>query len=485
MGSKKILKNLIEKILNFGEKINHIKFRPYQRKRAEDLTRAIILHESGTYTTLWSRKSGKSEMLKGLMLSLLAVLPGLARTHLRHEFPRLKLFKYGLSVAFAGPKLDLARIPFVRLKRQARQKAFIDELEKFNLSVVVSNSSNFELSNGSVATAFSGSETASNEGPSAHVLLLDECALLTPFSIYKILFPMVAHVDGVISETGTPSRKRCPFLTDIEYNQRKFPKMHDEVPYTGVIPFSKYYASYIDKQIDRLPGGLKNPFFRMNFLLEWLIAEGHFIDPKLFIKLAKGTRGPTGGKLAAGVDWGKVSSATTVTILEDRNGQAVVVDLLEIRGNWDHQFSYIVPFLNEYTLEKIFSESVGIGDYPTEHLAKEIPGNKVEGKFMSAPYKDLIFTNLQDDIIAKPSRFNYFEDDSEECKSFIRQFLDGEQEIKGKLLSVHKPDEEGSADDFLISTALARDALYSTPTTKIEGQGTGVKRNVLAVLDDY
>jgi len=480
------IKTLTNKILDFGEKINKIKLRPYQRKRASQLIEAVILHESGIWTTLWARKSGKSEMLKIIMLALMTLLPELARTYVAKDFPRLKLFKDGLNVAFAGPKESIAKIPFIRLRRQARQKKFVDVLHSLELEVIASNSVNFELSNGSTATAFSGSETAANEGPGAEILLVDESSLLSPFSLYKILHPMVAHVNGLISQTGTPGRKRCPFLTAIEYNRRKFPHLHHEVPYTGVTPYSKDYAAYIEGELDRLPGGATNPFFRMNYLLEWLIAEGHFIDAALFTKLATGTRGQVNGdRLVAGVDWGKVTSATTVTVLKGGENSASVVDLFEIKGDWDLQFDYLVPFLKNYKLEAVFAESVGSGDPLTTRLKTALGKSIVHDKFMSAQYKDKIFTNLQTEITAKPSRFEYFDDEKPETKSFIRQFLDVEQEVRGKLLVVKKPKEEGSADDFCFSTALANDALQSGETAKIEWQTTGRKRGEATALENY
>jgi intein/homing endonuclease len=316
-------------------------------------------------------------------------------------------------------------------------------------------------------------------------LLVDEAALLSPFSLYKILHPMVAHVDGLISLTGNPGRKKCPFLTAIDYNKRKFPHLNQEVTYKGVIPYSKDYASYIDSEIDRLPGGITNPFFRMNYLLEWLIAEGHFIDFAQFLKLGVGQRDTDGGRLVAGVDWGKVTSSTTVTILEDKQDKVSVTDLFEIKGDWDYQFEYLIPFLKEHPgIQTIFSESTGSGDPLTTKLAEEFGEDIVHHKFMSAPYKDKIFTNLNTEITAKPSRFEYFDDDSEECKSFIRQFLDAEQEVKGKLLVVRKPEDEGSADDFLFSTALALDALLSTTSVKIEYQTTGQKRTIYSEMED-
>ena len=430
--------------------------------------------------------SGKSEKLKVVMLALMTLLPELARTHLKKDFPRLKLFEDGLEVAFAGPKESIAKIPFIRLRRQARQKKFVDALHSLELEVVASNTLQFELSNGSTATAFSGSETAANEGPGAHILLIDEAALLSPFSLYKILHPMVAHVNGLISQTGTPGRKRCPFLTAIEYNKRKFPHLHHEVPYTGVIPYSKDYAAYVEGELDRLPGGATNPFFRMNYLLEWLIAEGHFIDAALFTKLATGTRGKiNGGKLVAGVDWGKVTSATTVTILNGGDNFASVVDLFEIKGDWDHQFDYLIPFLQGYKLDAVFSESVGSGDPLTTRLKTALGKSIVHDKFMSAQYKDKIFTNLQTEITGKPSRFEYFDDEKPETKSFIRQFLDVEQEVVGKLLVVKKPKEEGAADDFCFSTALANDALQSGAKVSIAYQTTDKKRDTAAALENY
>ena len=53
------------------------------------------------------------------------------------------------------------------------------------------------------------------------------------------------------------------------------------------------------------------------------------------------------------------------------------------------------------------------------------------------------------------------------------------------MLVVHKPKEEGSADDFLFSTALAMDALQTAPSGKIEYKSTGEKRGVLKALENF
>lgn len=481
--------NLAEKILSFGQKINIITLRPYQLERALQFIKAII-HEdfSGTLSTLWARKSGKSDTLKVIISSLLAVIPELAKTNLSREFPRLRLYRNGLSVAFAGPKERQAKIPFVRLRRQAKQQIFRDALSSLDLKIETSNTNQFELSNGSVATAYSGSETASNEGPEAHCLIIDEAQGLSPFSVYKILRPMVAAVDGLISETGTPGRKRCPFLTDIEYNLRNAPQFHQQVPYDQVTPYSRWYASHISKELDRLPGGENNPFFRMNYKLEWLIAEGHFVE-ETFLKLNTGKRGTAGGRLTAGVDWGKVDSSTTITILEDRGSRIGVADLLLIKGDWDDQFDSIIPFLKKYNWTKLYAEENGVGDPLVSRLYREFGRVRVVGKFMSAQYKDHIFTKLDTELKAKPDqRFEYFDDGSIESKAFSQQFLDAEQEIRGGLLSVHKSEDEGSADDFLISTALATDAMLSSSSSTTRGMQVTVsakKRGLASSLSNF
>ena len=481
------LETLSEKIINFSEKINNFQFRPYQHMRAKQLTEQIILNESGIWTSLWARKSGKSETLKALFLAWMALLPELARSSAVIDFPKLKLFRDGLQIAFAGPKMDIARIPFIRLRREARQAHFLKYFSSLELSVITSNSNLFELSNGSLAHAFSGSETAANEGYSAMVLAVDEAQKLSAFSLYKILRPMIAASNGICIETGTPFKKRVPFLYDIDYNKRHDTKYHQEVPYTQVTPYAPEYASFIGAEIDRLPSGVNNPFFRMNYLLEWLIAESHFIEPEFFLSLQEEAPGKIdtgdGRKLYAGIDWGKISSATTCTILENRDDHASVVGLLEVKGSYESQFEYLIPFLQKFSPRIIYSESTGIGDPLTEKLQAQLGKKKVIPRFMSAVYRDQIFTQLKTEM--EGQRFRYYMDGSEESKSFERQFLDAEQEVKGQLLHVHKPNEEGAADDWLFSTALALDALLRTPSGKIEYTSIGKKRDMLKTLEDY
>ena len=105
---------------------------------------------------------------------------------------------------------------------------------------------------------------------------------------------------------------------------------------------------------------------------------------------------------------------------------------------------------------------------------------------MSPQYKNAIFTKLDTELTSKKPRFIYYDDKNHDaCQSFIRQFLDAEQEMHGKLLTVHKPKEEGAFDDFLISTALANDALETAPPSKIEFQTSGESRKIKSELSDY
>lgn len=481
-----ILERLTEKIVRFAEKINNFRLRPYQEARMSQIVSSIILGETGTYTNLWARQIGKTETIKAAVLSLMSVLPDLAQSSAVDDFPQLRNYKDGFLVAIAGPKGYTASIPFKRIRRQARTKVFQETLAELGLSIIASNTEYFELSNFSMAQAFSGSETASNEGIDASILICEESQRLSAFSFYKILRPMVAASGGLILSSGTSHRKRCPFLNDIEYNLRTNRKLHQSVPYTEVIKYSRPYKKFIEGEIARLPGGMENQYFRMNYLLEWILAQGRFVDPNFFLTLKTLKRGEHLGQLFGGVDWGKAGSKTAVTIL-GRDGEAAkVVDLLHLSGDYDEQFEYLVPFLRSYFargMAKLVSETNAAGDPNTERLKKIFGKNKVVGLYTCATSKDRVFTNLQTEITG--SRFRYFQDNSSEALAFEREFLEAEQEVKGNLLSVHKPDEEGSSDDFLISTALALSGLQQTPTLHVSGVTTGRKRASYEELRDY
>lgn len=434
--------------------------------------------------------SGKSEMLKAVTLSLMSLLPELSKTALVKDLPALKIFSDGFIVAIAGPKIDTARVPFTRIRRQARTTRFIGILDSLGLETVSSNSQLFELSNGSYANAFSGSETANNEGQGAQLLLLDESQLLSPFSVYKILRPMIADNNGTISETGTSSRKRCPFLTDIEYNRRNKPYLHQEVPYTEVIKYSKEYAKFIEDEIRRLPGGLDNQFFRMNYLLEWMVDQTKFIsDEKKFLRCGTVNRGEYYAEgLYGGIDWGKKISATIGSIIENRNDHLAIIDLIELKGDYEDQIIDLSNFFSRYPMRKIYAESVGSGDPLADRIRKKM-GKRgeewiVEPKYMSQQYKDLIFTNLQIELSASKPRLFYFDDNSPESKNFIRQFLDAEQEFRGKLLVVKKPDEEGATDDYLFSVALCSDAALTSKSGNAGNFSYRSSGNVRPVYSD-
>jgi len=483
------LATLINKFTLFAEQINERDFRPYQKKRAFDIIKAVILNEGATLTNLWARQSGKTEMVKAVALSLMCLLPGLADTAISDEFQAIKLYKFGFQIAIAGPKLSTAQIPFNRLRRQLRRNNFTDILTELEIEVVTSNSLLFELSNGSVAQAFSGSETASNEGPGADLLLIDEAAMLSQYSYYKILRPMVAANNGTICQTGTPWKRRCPFLTDIEYNKRNKPDYHYEVPYTTVIKESKQYASFIEEEIRRLPNGIDNPFFQMNYLLQWMLVQGHFVSFEQFSKigLKERFRGPD-VTYCAGVDWGKIVSATVAVIIAISPRGYMAIDAVELWGDYDSQFDILIPFLKSYNCQSIFAEAVGSGDPLCDRLKKEMGGGNdlVQAKYMTAQYKDRIYTQLNTMITGKTSSFFYWDNGTKEMETLTQQFLDVEQEIRGKLLSVHKSNIEGSRDDFTDATALGIDACILTPiSANIEIETAAEKREIYKELREF
>jgi len=484
------VKYILKGVIRFAEKIEGFKLRPYQRETIEQITRRLLLGDGGTLTSLWARKSGKSETIKACILSLMSILPEAAKEEeLLKRFPNLRIFKGGFCVAIAGPKMETAAVTFKRIRREGKKKKFIGILNELGLQVITTNSIFFELSNGSLAQAFSGSETASSEGPDAHLLYLDEAQSLSAFSSYKILRPMVAASNGLIVETGTPGRKKCPYLSDIEYNLRNDKQAHSSVPYQEAEKYSPAYKKFIAGEKKRLPGGELNPFFRMNYLLEWILAQGKFVDPDHFLGLATAQRGQQCDVLFGGIDWGKAGSNTVATILGRTGIEINVVDLLVLKErSYDAQFEMLKPFLRKYfqrKMLKVASETNAAGAPNTERLQREFGKSRIVEYYTTANWKDRVFTRLQTEIEA--GRFHYFQDDSPEAILFEREFLDAEQEVRGNLLSVHKNDDEDASDDCLIATANANN-LFPVRLgigKAMKWQSTGQKRTSIEKTSDY
>lgn len=482
--------SICDRIVHLAERIEGFALRPYQRTALKRAASALITGQGQTLTNLWARKSGKSETIKALILSLMPLLPAMARLpELVTAFPHLAVFRNGFQVAIAGPKMSTASLTFKRIRRQAKSRRFKDILASLGIEIVTSNSVEFELSNGSLAQAFSGSETANAEGPDAHLLYLDEAQLLSPFSVYKILRPFVAATNGLVVESGTPGRSRCPFLSDIEFNMRKSPDAHLCIPYTEITAISPNYKAFIASELERLPGGVENIYFRMNYLLEWILSTGHFIDSNHLLSLATAPRGIHRhfDEIYGGIDWGKASSATTVTI-EGRYGEHfAVIDLLRLKGSYDEQLHILIPFLERYFcrgLLKVRAETNSAGDPNTERLQVHFGANKIEGFYSTPASKDRIYSLLQNDM--QSTRFTYFQDNSPEALMWEREFMDLEQEVKGNLLCVHKPDVEGSSDDFCDSTALAH-SLFRPRNLGLASlsRSAGRKRRSIVGTSDY
>jgi len=95
-----------------------------------------------------------------------------------------------------------------------------------------------------------------------------------------------------------------------------------------------------------------------------------------------------------------------------------------------------------------------------------------------------MFSMLQNSIEGR--KFHYFQDNTPEAQTFEREFLDAEQEVKGDLLTVHKPQDEGSSDDFLISTAEAHSLFpVRNAGAASASRSSGRKRKSIAAVSGY
>lgn len=440
-----------------------------------------ILEGRGNFLTRErARQTGKTISIATVSLTCMILIQELSKSDkFCSAYPHAKNFRLGFNVGVVGPKIDQARITLKRLKKFARQKPFIETLQKMGLKITASNYDYFELSNGSSMRALSGSPLANNEGESFHLLVFDEAQRLTQYAVHKVFAPSVASTNGTMIGYGTAWTSQGPFLAQIERNKRS-PGCHSSVDYLIAMQYSPDYKAWVLKEIERI--GEFSTEVRLNLKLEWILASGNAVTIDLWENtdlLADYDPGKSsGGTLHAGIDWGKNDSSTVVTLIEKLSNHCRWIDFLELQGDdYPSQHIQIQNFLNPYlkNIKSIWSESTGIGDTNTDFLMGTFRGlvTPVTAYNLWVLHDKLLF-ELKHKRLLRPRR-----KEKGVWSVLSSQFLNVQKSYKGSCIVLRA--EKGEHEDYIDSSALALGAALSTPIVSFNFVPANVEKRASTV----
>lgn len=477
--------DLVNKVFQFCEAYSGVKFFPYQVQFSKRLIRSVLENDGDEITGLQSRQSGKSEVISTTTGGMAIILPILANMPMFAGDKRLEGFKDGMLIGIFAPALHQAQITFSRMKTRMHSKnaeAVMNDPE-INVFFDTNNGQNISLSNGSIITSMSASEGSNIEGKSYHLIIVDEAQDVGNFKYSKSISPMGAFYNATKVLIGTPSTSKGFFYQSIERNKRNYDngtgrRNHFEYNWQVVVKYNPKYDKYIQGEIARL--GEDSDEFQMSYNLKWVLERGMFIDPVKFELLADLDRGLTHfdheNTHVVGIDLGKASDSTVVTILEvDYTTPALVEaskdtsvpdyyayskkikNWVEILGDdWEAQYYMIMDILKNYNVQRVVIDATGVGSPIADRLTANLSCEVIPYVLGTSSKSDL-YKHYDGEI--KSQRITYPSDtltqESREYKKFVKQHLDLNKSYSGQYMVVSHPPERGAHDDYPDSTALA------------------------------
>lgn len=456
--------------------------------------------ESYVAEGLLVHNSGKSETVATISGGLAIILPTLANLPMFAGDKRLEGFVDGILIGIFAPVMMQAQTTFGRIKQRLNSKHAQIILSDPDLQIGydTNNGQNLVLTNGSLITCMSASEGSSIESKSYMLILVDEAQDVSNFKYSKSISPMGAFYNATKILIGTPTIQKGFFNQSITRNKREYNngigrRNHFEYNYEVVMKYNPKYAKYIAGEKRRL--GEESDEFQMSYNLKWILERGMFIDPAKFDRILLPKVGISledrRRKHVVGIDCGKASASTVVTVLEVDFDNPVIIEAskdinvpdyigydktakawLEMQGdNWEEQYYQIIDFLKNFRISKIVIDATGAGSPLADRLAANLDVEVIPFVFSQSSKSDL-YKNFDAEI--KAGRFHVPADEvtveTREFRRFSEQMLDLTKTYSGQFMVCQKPSERGAFDDYCFTGGtkilVIRDGSYKLTNIK-------------------
>ena len=471
--SKEFVKKLVDKMMQFMTALVGHELHPYQKPLARRIIESVIINDGEEITALASRQSGKSETIANTVVTLMVLLPRLAKM-----YPDLLgQFKDGLWVGMFAPVEGQVETLFGRaINRLTSERALeilgdpeIDD----SLGKVPGVTRQIKLKNsGSTLMMMTANPRAKIESKSFHLIVIDECQEADDFVVSKSISPMLAYYSGTMVKTGTPTVSKNNFYRAIQLNKRRQTargrQNHFEWDWREVAKYNKNYEKYVKKEMLRI--GEDSDEFQMSYCCKWILERGMFITSSVMEDLGdtsmEVSKSWFKSPVVVGIDPARKMDSTVVTVVwvdwdrPDEFGyyDHRVLNWLELQGDdWEDQYFQIVNFLSNYNVIFIGVDANGVGDAVAQRLKLLMPRSEVVPITSSAPEQSKRWKHLKALIDrrmvgwpahAKTRRLRTW-------KRFYQQMTDLETKFQGPNFTAKAPDEPHAHDDYADSLAIA------------------------------
>ena len=472
--SQQFVDKLIDKMMDFLKVLVGHDLHPYQKPLARRIMESVIINDAEEITALAARQSGKSETVADTVVTLMILLPRLAKL-----YPELLgKFKDGVWVGLFAPTEGQAETLFGRaVTRLTSERALeiLNDVEIDDKAARVGGVTRMiKLTNsGSSITMMTANPRAKIESKSFHLIVIDECQEADDFVVSKSISPMLAYYAGTMVKTGTPTTSKNNFYKAIQLNRRRQTtrgnrQNHYQWDWKEVIKYNKNYERSIKKEMLRI--GEDSDEFQMSYNCKWLLERGMFVTSSIMDELGDTSqelvRAWHRSPVVVGIDPARKMDSTVVTVVwvdwdrPDEFGyfDHRILNWMELQGDdWEDQYFQIVNFLGSYDILAVGVDANGVGDAVAQRLKLLLPRAEVHSIGSSQPEQSKRWKHLKALIDrrlvgwpahAKTRRLRTW-------KRFYQQMTDLETKFTGPNFLAHAPDEAHAHDDYADSLAIA------------------------------
>ena len=471
--SKEFVARLIDKCMQFMTALVGHELHPYQAPLARRIIESVVINDGEEVTALAARQSGKSETIANTVVTLMVLLPRLAKL-----YPDLLgKFKDGIWVGMFAPVEGQVETLFGRaVSRLTSERALEilgDPEVDDSVGKVAGVTRQIRLKNsGSTLSMMTANPRAKIESKSFHLIVIDECQEADDFVVSKSISPMLAYYSGTMVKTGTPTTSKNNFYRSIQLNKRRQTsrgrRNHFEWDWRDVSKCNENYAKFIKKEMLRI--GEDSDEFQMSYNCKWLLERGMFVTSTVMDELGDTSqeivRAWHRTPVVVGIDPARKMDSTVVTVVwvdwdrPDEFGyyDHRILNWLEIQGDdWEDQYFLIVNFLSNYNVYLIGVDANGVGDAVAQRLKLLMPRAEVISITSSPSEQSKRWKHLKSLIErgcigwpahAKTRRLRVW-------KRFYQQMTDLETKFQGPNFLAKAPDEAHAHDDFADSLSIA------------------------------
>lgn len=488
---------LADALLMLGEKMIGVPLYSYQRDPAFRIIYSMLVGDGAEITLLFSRQSGKSEVI-----AVVSVIVGVFFPVLAKVFKELSHFQHGVKMGAFAPQLEQVETLHGRAVERLYLPSTLEFLTDPDIDDMPLSKVNFKLKSGSFLKAQSGAKQSKIESKTYHLVFIDESQDMDTQKVRKSIIPMTAATFGTIVRLGTPNRHRGDFYYTIVNNKandkklnRKYSRTrrsHFEYDYKAVIKakneqfkvdgrkFHTLYEKSVERDIATM--GINSEAFRMSYALEWLLDVGMFmtearLEECVYDKRINFPRIEDDSFVVAGLDIASARASTVLTlglidnpaIDPDDRPKKTVAEWVEIQNtNYETQFELIADKLISSKVKVLFGDYTGVGRALMDRLIYHFSEYILIIPYTFSPgSKSDMWKRLDEDILAKRVRVPAHPTviNTQEFRNFEEQILNLQKAWRGSYLICEKV--QGYKDDYCDSLALmnlAGNYLYNPPT---------------------